>query len=82
MPATEHEHDWTIALRRQPAGPGNSNHNTDTFEIICQLCGDDPALGHQEVSAKLQQIRGPYTLRAAIPAYIRHEKFHNGTGDM
>ena len=76
MPATKHEHErepnWIIALRRTPPGSGNSqpeDHSTDTFEIICRECGDDPALGYQEVSAELQQIRGPYTFSAGSAAF-------------
>jgi len=85
MPATEPEQHWTIALRCQPAGPGTSkpeNPSSRTYEIICRICGDDPALDHQQMSAELQQIRGPYTLSDGIAAFARHNESHNGTGEM
>jgi anti-anti-sigma factor len=82
MPATGHEYNWTISLRRTPVRPGNSDPGSNTFEIICRICGDDPALNHQEVSAELQRIRGPYTLSSGITAFTTHNEFHCGTGDM
>ena len=85
MPAAEPEQHWTIALRCQPAGPGTSkpeNPSSRTYEIICRICGDDPALDHQQMSAELQQIRGPYTLSDGIAAFARHNESHNGTGEM
>jgi hypothetical protein len=85
MPATEPEQHWTIALRRQPVGPGTSNPenpSSRTYEIICRICSDDPALDHQQMSAELQQIRGPYTLSDGIAAFAGHNELHNGTGEM
>jgi len=41
-----------------------------------------PALDHQQVSAELQQIRGPYTLSTGITAFARHNEFHDETGEM
>lgn len=85
MPATEPEHYWTVALRRKQAGPGISNlHDpgSSTYEIICRICGDDPALDHLQISAELQQLRGPYTLSDGITAFTRHNEVHNGTGEM
>jgi anti-anti-sigma factor len=79
VPATEHASDWIITLRRTPVGSGNDNPGNDTFEIICRICGDDPALDHQEVSAELQRIRGRYTLSNGITAFTRHNEFHCGT---
>jgi hypothetical protein len=84
MPATEHEQHWIVALRRKPAGPGTSNPEdpgNDSYEIICRMCGDDPALDHQQVSAELQQIRGPYTLSTGITGFARHNEFHDETGE-
>jgi hypothetical protein len=52
------------------------------FEIICRECGDDPALDHRAISAELQQIRGPYTLRDGIAAFTRHNEVHDGAGEM
>ena len=41
---------------------------TDAFELICFECGDHPYLDYSEISPGLQQIRGPYTMRAALAA--------------
>lgn len=83
---TDHEHkpDWSVTLRRQPGSlsTGHAEGDTSMFEIICRECGDDPALDHREISAELQQIRGPYTLSDGIDAFTRHNEVHNGTGEM
>jgi hypothetical protein len=65
---TDHEPDWPIVLRRQPASPGTGHQedHTGMFEVICGKCGDDPGLDYQEVSSELRQIRGPYPLAAGI----------------
>ena len=52
------------------------------FETSRRGCGDDPALDQREVSAELQQLRGPYTLSDGIAALTRHNEVHNGTGEM
>jgi hypothetical protein len=62
-----------------PAGNGNSSGGA--YEIICSVCGDGPGLDHQKVSAELQQIRGPYTLSAAITAFLEHDGLHRGPDD-
>jgi hypothetical protein len=39
------EQGWTMSLRRQKARTVNGKPDggyTDTFEIICRACGDDP----------------------------------------
>ena len=79
-----HEPDWSVTLRRQPASlsTGHAESETSTFEIVCRECGDDPGLDNREVSAELQQIRGPYTLSDGIAAFTRHNEFHNGTGEI
>ena len=86
VPMTDHEHkpDWSVTLRRQPGTFSTSQAEGDTsmFEIICRECGDDPALDHREISAELQQIRGPYTLSDGIAAFTRHNEVHDGTGEM
>ena len=78
---TDHEHklDESVTLRPAPAEPGTSN--SDTYEVICRVCGDDPGLDHQEVSPELQQIRGPYMLSAAVAAFVKHDELHNATGN-
>jgi hypothetical protein len=82
------ERNWTLGLRRQPAshddgpgddGPGNDgpgNDGTEEYELICRYCGDDPRLGYREVAAELQQIRGPYPLKAGIEAFMEHDQSH------
>ena len=67
----ENEPDLIISFRRQPAGPsiGNPEDDTGMYEVICRLCGDDPALDYQEVPAELRQIRGPYPSKAGIAAF-------------
>jgi len=45
---------------------------TEAFELICCDCGDDPYLDYSQISFRLQQIRGPYTMRAGIAAYKQH----------
>jgi hypothetical protein len=78
----EREPNWIFGLRRKPTRPGDShigNPAVDTFEIICRECGDDPALGYQEVSAELQQIRGPYTFSAGSAAFDKHVESLHGT---
>jgi hypothetical protein len=86
VPMTDHEQepDWSVTLRRQPGSlsTGHAEGDTSMFEIICRGCGDDPALDHREVSAELQQLRGPYTLSDGIAAFTRHNEAHNGTGEM
>ena len=45
----------------------------DAFEIVCCDCGDHLYWDYSEISASLQQIRGPDTARAAaLAAYDRH----------
>jgi hypothetical protein len=42
------------------------------WEVICSGCGDNPYLDYSEVSARLQRLRGPYTLRQGLTAYEEH----------
>lgn len=45
----------------------------DAFEIVCCDCGDHLYLDCSEISASLQQIRGPdTTMAAALAAYDQH----------
>jgi hypothetical protein len=68
-------HGRTASVRRQPVriveGRMEGGY-TDAFELICPGCGDHPYLDHSEVPPQLQQLRGPYTLQAALTAYDRH----------
>ena len=67
--------DWTLVLRRQPAGRAEGGY-TDAFEIICCDCGDHPDLHYGEVSPELQRIRGPYPIALGIAAYEQHLDQH------
>ncbi len=70
----------TITLRRQrkvrvvegkPEGV-----YTDTFEIICRDCGDDPFWDYHDVPSRLQRIRGPYWMEAGVGEYEAHIAWH------
>lgn len=71
--------DWMIELRRRPAGLSVSQQDggAGMFEIICRLCGDDPALDYRQVSAELRQIRGCYPLRIGLVSFFQHQEFHD-----
>ncbi len=61
-------------LRRQPR-PGKVPPNgggTGLFELISGDCGDHPYLDYCEIPARLQRLRGPHPIRAALAAYDRH----------
>ena len=74
-PAGQPGHGKTAFLRRQPAriadGRFNGDH-TGLFELICPSCGDHPYLDYSEIPARLQWLRGPRTLQAALVAYDKH----------
>lgn len=76
---------WTVVLRRQPSriveGRPKSGY-TDAYELVCCDCGDDPDLDYHEVSPKLQQIRGPYSIEAGIAAYQEHVRRNHGRHDI
>jgi hypothetical protein len=78
MPLVPVHHNGQTArsfLRRQPVriveGRRESGY-TSVFEVICCDCGDYPDLDYSEVSARLQRLRGPYTLREGLAAYEAH----------
>lgn len=79
MTGDEDDPEWTIALRRRPASSSDPHPDgcTSTFEIICRICGDDPALDHRHAPAALRRIRGSYTLTAGIAAFLRHQESHD-----
>jgi len=73
------ERKWTRGLRRLPAGHADGGRGDDDaveYELICRYCGDDPQLGYGEVPAELQQIRGPYLVKAGIEAFLEHDQSH------
>ena len=45
---------------------------TDVFELVCPSCGDNPYLDYPEVPPRLQWLRGPRELEAALAAYHKH----------
>ena len=73
------QEDWTVVLRRRPVriirGQAGGGY-TDTYEIICCDCGDDPELDYREISPELQRIRGPYPFAAGVTAYVKHVSRH------
>jgi DNA-binding CsgD family transcriptional regulator len=75
----EDKPDWIIRLRRRPAGlsVNHQDDGADMFEIICRMCGDDPALDSRQVSAELRQIRGCYPLRVGLVLFFQHQEFHD-----
>jgi len=79
MTDPEHEPNWSVTLRRQPASlsTGHPEDDTSTFEVICRECGDDPDLDYRDVSSELRQIRGPYPLTAGIAAFLKHDEYHD-----
>jgi hypothetical protein len=54
---------------REPRGPHDSR---DPWLRLGDQCGDHPYLDYREVSPRLQQIRGPYTMEAGLAAYEAH----------
>ena len=74
-------HGRTVVLRRQPArivdGRPQGGY-TDSFEIICCECGDNPGLDCRQVLPGLQQIRGRYPMAAGVAAYENHIAWHQG----
>jgi len=73
------EQKWTLGLRRQPASDADGGQEHDgavEYELVCRYCGDDPQLGYGEVSAELQQIRGPYRVKPGIGAFLGHDQSH------
>jgi hypothetical protein len=74
------EGDGPIVLRRQReirvvAGKLEGAY-TNTFEIICRDCADDPLWDYLDVPPRLQRIRGPYWLEAGVKEYEAHVAWH------
>jgi hypothetical protein len=73
---------WTVVLRRLPVRVVDGHADgpyTDTFEIICCSCGDDPDLDYSAVSPSLQLVRGPYSIAKGVAAYEAHLSSHAQT---
>ena len=68
-------HGLAARLRRQPVRIVDGRIEggyTDVFEVICPDCGDHPYLDYAEVIPRLQRLRGPRALEAALAEYERH----------
>lgn len=74
IPPGQPGHGLMAVLRRQPLRPGNGRPDGGggLFELICSDCGDHLYLDYAEVPARLQRLRGPRDIRAALAAYNRH----------
>jgi len=65
-------HGSTPVLRREPVLLEDGRFEggyTDLFEFICPRCGDNPDLDFSEIPPRLQWLRGPRPLEAALAAY-------------
>ena len=75
-PADQPGHGSGAVLRRQPVRIVNGRFEggyNDVFEIICPSCGDRPYLDYSEISPRLQWLRGPHRLEAALAVYHKHQ---------
>lgn len=73
--ASQPGHGRTASLRLQPTCLAEGlmkDGSTAVYEVICRDCGDYPHLGYSDVSPRLQQIRGPYTMAAGLAAFLAH----------
>ena len=74
-PSGQDGHGRTAFVRRQPARIEDGRFKggyTDLFELICPGCGDHPYLDYSETPPRLQWLRGPRPLEAALAAYHKH----------
>ena len=68
-------HGRTAFVRLQPARIVDGRFEggyTGLFELICPGCGDHPYLDYQEIPSRLQWLRGPRWLKAALAVYHKH----------
>ena len=68
-------HGRTAFVRRQPVRIVDGRFEggyTGVFELICPACGDHPYLDYSEVPPRIQWLRGPRALEAALVAYHKH----------
>jgi hypothetical protein len=68
-------HGRTAFVRRQPVRIADGRVQggyAGVFELICPGCGDNPYVDYAEVPPRLQRLRGPLTLEAALEAYDKH----------
>lgn len=75
-PAGQPGHGSDAVLRRQPVRIVNGRIEggyTDVYELICPGCGDHPYLDYSEISPRLQWLRGPHRLEAALAVFHKHQ---------
>ena len=76
LPAGQPGHGSEAVLRSQPVrivdGRVEGGY-TDMYELICPSCGDRPDLNYSEVPPRLQWLRGPYRLEAALAVFHKHQ---------
>ena len=68
-------HGRTSFVRRQPVRIVDGSFEggyTGVFELICPGCGDHPYLDFTGIPPRLQRLRGPRTLEAALAACHEH----------
>jgi hypothetical protein len=68
-------HGRTAFVRRQPDRIVDGRFEggyTGLYEVICPGCGDHPYLDFAEIPPRLQRLRGPRPLEAALAAYDKH----------
>jgi hypothetical protein len=69
-------HGSEVVLRRQPVrildGRVEGGYK-EMFEVICPSCGDHPDLNYSEISPRLQWLRGPHRLEAALTVFHKHQ---------
>ena len=77
-------HGRTAFVRLQPARIVDGRFEggyTGLFELICPGCGDHPYLDYQEIPSRLQWLRGPRSLKAALAVYHKHLGSPGTNGD-
>jgi len=82
-PAGQRGHGTSAFVRRQPVRIVDGRFEggyTGVFELICPGCGDHPYLDYSEAPPRLQWLRGPRPLEAALSAYHKHIGMACGQG--
>ena len=75
-PAGQPGHGSEAVLRSQPVRivDGRAEGGcTGMYEVVCPGCGDHPDLDYSEISPRLQWLRGPYRLEAALAVFHKHQ---------
>ena len=79
------EDEWTLSLRKRARGVSGHRPDDDRaeeYELVCRDCGDDPRGAYREVSAELQQVRGPYSVEAGIEVFLEHCERHEAVAEQ